>query len=138
MEHKYPGWVDVNGYPFYPPHDDDGPSKKKRGADSGFMELDGDGDVDPEQYPYQIKIEERRLPGSPSPYCVQVQVLDNWQWNWAPKNGHNDEQIMVTLTEQDPPYREYVNEGDASSSKVKLRKRKVVPGECHCQWESGQ
>ena len=139
MEDRYPGWVEVNGKA-YPPGwggDSDGSTyrKAKRGEYGSDYGYDYDGNQYPPQYPYVVKIEERRLPGSPHPYCNQVVVLNNWDWNWATDEEGN--QITIMLTEQDPTYHSYVAEGEAGK-KARLRKRKEVPGECHCQWQSGQ
>lgn len=115
----FPSWMDHN----YP---DSSPPKHRKRDDTD------DGDEDGEQYPYLVKIEERRLEGSPPPFCIKYQVLNNLQWNWIPDD--DGQQITMTLSESDPSYSAYEHAGIAGR---KLRKRLTVPGECHCQWQSG-
>lgn len=82
-------------------------------------------------FPYMVKLEERRVAGSPQPYCQQFQVLDNHSLgNVADDDG---DPIMVQLSEKDPDFSAYVSAGVASTS----RKRRSVAGGCHCQWISG-
>lgn len=82
-------------------------------------------------YPNLVQVEERRLPGSPPPYCVQYQVLNNLDVNWV--GNAQGQQIVVQLEENDPPYSAYESAGLAGR-----RKRTVVPGSCHCEWWSGE
>ena len=132
----FPNWMHDN-YPYWYKHGDHNgnknspPGRKKR---SMPYQLDSDGDYDAQQYPYLVKIEERRLPGSPQPYCVQAQVLDNHHWNWV--TYPDGEQITIYLSESDPGYSAYLAAGEASNRR--LGKRRTIPGECHCQWQSGQ
>lgn len=83
---------------------------------------------------YSVKIEERRIAGSPQPYCQKMQILDDGTAGVVidPNTGSA---ITVTLGESDPSYSAYQS-ADLSSSK--LRKRSdTVPGGCHCQWWGG-
>ena len=82
-------------------------------------------------YPYVVKLEERRVPGSPPPYCVKMQIMGNG----SPVpiiNPDTGEPYTVQLYEKDPGYAAY-----ASARLKSRRKRKTVPGSCHCQWLSG-
>lgn len=84
--------------------------------------------------PYVVKIEERRLPDSPQPYCQQYQILDNGQANWL--KGENGP-IIVQLNEQDPALSAY----QTASTGSKLRRKRdtaMIPDACHCQWISGE
>lgn len=88
-----------------------------------------------EALPYVVKIEERRLPDSPQPYCQQYQILDNGQANWLSDGDGGP--IIVKLNEQDPSFGSYQNAGTPSNSK---RKRGIssMANACHCQWMSGE
>lgn len=97
---------------------------------------DNDGDSDDYDavagmplYPYVIKLEERRVSGSPQPYCQQYQMLDNGQPGLLtdPVTGLP---IVVLLAESYPNWGAYASAG--------LTKRgSEVAGSCHCQWFSG-
>lgn len=132
MEAHYPGWYEQDGKAWPP----DGGQRKKRDY-SYYGEYDSHHyvDNDPSQYPYLVKIEERRVSGSAHPYCNQIVILNNY--HWGPATESNGDQITIALTEQDPPYQRYINDGDVGK-KHRLRKRGIVPGECHCQWQSGE
>lgn len=80
-------------------------------------------------YPYVIKLEERRIPGAPQPYCQQYQMLDDGSVG-ALDNGSSGEPIIVQLSESDPGLAAY------SSAGLKQRSTEVAGG-CHCQWFSG-
>ena len=126
MQSKYPGWYESKGIayppsPTYPP----GANPTSRKRDENY----NDKGLAP--YPYLVKIEERRLPGSAHPYCNKIQILDDLNWNFVPDTG--EEPVTIQLAEQDPDYQAYVDGGDTK----KVRKRRLVPGECHCQWQSG-
>ena len=84
-------------------------------------------------YPYVAKLEERRIPGSPAPYCQKVQILNNGQAVplTDPETGNI---YTVNLQETDPGTAAYASVGLTSKAK---RKRTIVPGACHCQWLSG-
>jgi hypothetical protein len=87
-------------------------------------------------YPRIVKIEERRVPGSPPPYCQQMILLDNGKI--APATNGNDAPKMIPLQEVDPTYDEFVAASATSSSKgrreVDLRGRGDPTDACHCQW----
>lgn len=135
MANNYPGWYEQDGTAY--PSSATGHSKRYEGpiGQSGTEEkYDQD---NPGQYPFLVKIEERRLPGSPRPYCNQIQVLYDYNWGWA--IDANGDQITIQLTEQDPDYHAYVQDGEAEPlRRHRLRRSETVPGECHCQWMSGQ
>ena len=87
-------------------------------------------------YPYRIKVEERRMPGSPLPYCIQYQVLNDGDINFIP--GDDGQQIVVQLSERNPPFRPVLYpEEPPEGNKRSRRKRDEFPGSCHCQWKSG-
>lgn len=99
----------------------------------------------PFPYPRIIKIEERRLPGAPQPYCQKMQLLDNGQI--APASGSNGGSVIVYLQEQDPPMNEFYNpppgpppSPSPSQNATKkrrgeeIRKRTDPSDACHCQW----
>ncbi|KAF1842476.1 uncharacterized protein K460DRAFT_409885 [Cucurbitaria berberidis CBS 394.84] len=93
-------------------------------------------------YPRIVKIEERRLPYSPQPYCQQMLLLDNGKMTLAPNS--NDSPTRIWLQETDPSYEEYYSTqptqtGDAKrKSKRSLapekQKRRDPSDACHCQW----
>lgn len=80
-------------------------------------------------YPRIVKIEERRLPDSPQPYCQRMVLLDNGRIAPAPKN---DPAVALWLQEQDPGYDEY-NLASAQS-KRDIERRGDPADSCHCQW----
>lgn len=90
-------------------------------------------------YPRIVKIEERRLPGSPQPYCQKMLLLENGQITVAP--GNNGNPITVPLQEQDPemgaflapPPRNGPNT-NATGRRDALQKRTDPADACHCQW----
>lgn len=86
-------------------------------------------------YPYQVKLEERRLPGSPLPYCIQYQVLANGMTNWIP--GPEGQQVVIQLSEKNPPFRPVYYPEPPSHGRSRRRKRNESPESCHCQWMSG-
>ena len=129
MSESYSGWYEKSGT-VWPPSTPGPTKRRKRDSDDNYLP----DDYNQPQYPYLVKIEERRQPNSPSPYCNQMQGLDDFDWGFA--QDANGNTITVHLTEEDPSYREYVNAGEAG--KARLRRRRTVPGECHCQWQSGQ
>ena len=65
------------------------------------------------QFPFVVKLEERRVEGSPQPYCQQYQILEDGEANWIP--GKDGQPIIVQLTESDSGYTG-----------------------CQCQWMSGE
>ncbi|KAF2633641.1 hypothetical protein BU25DRAFT_356183 [Macroventuria anomochaeta] len=83
-------------------------------------------------YPRIVKIEERRLPGSPQPYCQRMVLLDNGKIAPAP-NG-NDPVLMLWLQEQDPSYAEYFTATASAQSKRDVERRGDPADSCHCQW----
>jgi hypothetical protein len=89
------------------------------------------------KYPFGIKLEERRMPGSDDSlqaYCQQYQVLWDHQANWKPTS--RGDPIKVWLDEQDPTYSAYKSTGIAVGER-KQRRGDVVSSGCHCQWTSG-
>lgn len=84
-------------------------------------------------YPRIVKIEERRLPDSPQPYCQRMVLLDNGMIAPAP-NG-NDPAVALWLQEQDPRYSEYFPAASATAqSKRDVERRSDPSDSCHCQW----
>lgn len=95
-------------------------------------------------YPRIVKVEERRLPGSPQPYCQKMQLLDNGQFTVA--SGNDGNPVTVLLQEQDPDMRDFFASSLAppasSSTKTSGRKRQAQnlqkrtdpTDSCHCQW----
>lgn len=86
-----------------------------------------------ESLPYVVKIEERRLPNSPQPYCQQYQILDNGQANWLSENGGP---VIVNLSEQDPSFGAYESAGTVTTKRK--RGASQMANACHCQWMSGE
>jgi hypothetical protein len=95
-------------------------------------------------YPRIVKVEERRLPGSPQPYCQKMQLLDNGQLTVVTSN--NGKPVTVFLQEQDPEMQDFLptsaEEAASSSTNATERKRhaqalqkRTDPTDaCHCQW----
>ncbi|KAJ4349804.1 uncharacterized protein N0V89_008423 [Didymosphaeria variabile] len=96
----------------------------------------------PFPYPRIVKIEERRLPGAPQPYCQKMQLLDNGQI--APASGSNGGNVIVWLQEADPRIDEFFGApsgpppAPSSTQKAKTRRqqeKRTDPSDaCHCQW----
>lgn len=106
------------------------PNRKRQGGPPPFPRLP--------PYPRIVKIEERRIPGAPQPYCQKMQLLDNGQM--AQATSDNGSPIMVPLQEQDPSLAEYggpppPDPSEASERRRRaLRKRRDPSDACHCQW----
>lgn len=86
-------------------------------------------------YPRIIKIEERRLPNSPQPYCQQMVLLDNGEITPAP-NG-KDSPLRIWLQELDPSFEEYFAAQPSQTANAKreeVQKRTDPSDACHCQW----
>jgi hypothetical protein len=87
-------------------------------------------------YPRIVKIEERRLPNSPQPYCQQMVLLDNGKI--APATNGNDATKRIWLQEHDPTYEEYfAAQATATGNKRReeVVQRRGDPNDaCHCQW----
>jgi hypothetical protein len=87
-------------------------------------------------YPRIVKIEERRLPNSPQPYCQQMVLLDNGKI--APATNSNDAPKRIWLQESDPTYEEYFAAQATSTSNTRrdtdLQRRSDPSDACHCQW----
>ena len=86
------------------------------------------------QLDYIVKIEERRAPGSPQPYCQKMQILNDGTAG-AVSDPDTGSPIKILLGEEDPPYSAYQSSSASSSSKIK--RADTTPGGCHCQWWSG-
>ncbi|KAF1978382.1 hypothetical protein BU23DRAFT_449886 [Bimuria novae-zelandiae CBS 107.79] len=97
----------------------------------------------PYPYPRIVKIEERRLPGAPQPYCQKMQLLDNGQI--APASDSNGGSVLVYLQESDPHMSDFFGAppGPPSASPsdpTKKRRSQQIAGRgdpsdaCHCQW----
>ncbi|KAL6705754.1 hypothetical protein ACN47E_006391 [Coniothyrium glycines] len=86
-------------------------------------------------YPRIVKIEERRLPDSPQPYCQKMVLLDDGQIAPAP-NG-KDSPTRIWLQESDPSYEDFINAQPSQSGNSKrdeFQKRGDPADACHCQW----
>lgn len=87
--------------------------------------------VDNNIYTGNVKLEERRIAGSPSPYCTQMQILDNGIA--APVvDPDSGDAITINLQENDPTVEAY----NAAGMSRRKTKRGLVAGSCHCQWFS--
>lgn len=96
----------------------------------------------PFPYPRIIKIEERRLPNAPKPYCQKMQLLDNGQI--APASDSNGKSIIVNLQESDPKLEDFFVSLSPQSTdlpttaSMQVRraagKRADPANACHCQW----
>ncbi|KAF3007396.1 hypothetical protein E8E13_001860 [Curvularia kusanoi] len=85
-------------------------------------------------YPRVVKIEERRLPDSPQPYCQRMVLLDNGKI--APALSSNTPVFMLWLQEQDPSYGEYFPAMPTATAQSKrdVERRNDPSDSCHCQW----
>ena len=87
-------------------------------------------------YPRIVKLEERRLPDSPQPYCQRMVLLDNGKIAPAP-NGDNPV-LSLWLQEQDPSYSEYYAATATAQAKrdtaAAVVRRTDPSDSCHCQW----
>ncbi|KAL5118058.1 hypothetical protein ACEQ8H_004045 [Pleosporales sp. CAS-2024a] len=88
-------------------------------------------------YPRIVKIEERRLPNSPQPYCQQMILLDDGKL--APATyGNNGYPKKILLQECAPSYDEYYAAQATTSSNSKrdgdIQRRTDPSDSCHCQW----
>lgn len=100
--------------------------KKKRG-DSDYPRYP--------PYPRIVKIEERRLPGSPQPYCQKMRLFDNGQLLEALDGSGRP--IRIYLQENDPTYEQFFSGNPPSTSPTGApgsKKRSDPTGACHCQW----
>ncbi|KAF2733098.1 hypothetical protein EJ04DRAFT_439784 [Polyplosphaeria fusca] len=94
-------------------------------------------------YPRIVKIEERRLPGAPQPFCVKKRLLDNGIMVEEQNNGKT---ISVPLQELDPTIEDFLVAGGPpppdpsatasgnNTAKRALQKRTDPAQACHCQW----
>lgn len=126
----YPSWFQST-YPDWNGTDEYGSHQSKRDG-GGWMYGPGPGLP---IYPYMVKIEERRVPGSPQPFCVLYQILNDGSYNWVPDD--NGEQIIIHLSEHDPDANEYKHGSVTSGKRLAKRDDELVPNGCHCQWLSG-
>jgi len=83
-------------------------------------------------YPRIVKVEERRLPGSPQPVCQQMQLLDSREL--APAYDDDNQPIIVKLQESDPSMLQFSQAAASASGAAGKRKRDDPPDACHCQW----
>lgn len=108
--------------------------KDKRDKDSAGPADDPNDEYGLTVYPYSVKLEERRLPGSPLPYCIQYQVLNDGIVNWIP--GPESQQIVIQLLEKNPPFKPVMYPDHPSGGQKPRQKRSETPETCHCQWRS--
>lgn len=84
-------------------------------------------------YPRIVKIEERRVSGSPQPYCRQMVMLDNGKITPL-----NDGDQKIPLQELDPDYDSVWLARPSQTGNLKrdhdLRARSDPSSACHCQW----
>jgi hypothetical protein len=116
----------------------------------------GDGDYPRyPAYPRAVKIEERRLPDSPTPYCQKMQLT--FENRLVPALDEQQQPIRVDLQESHPDWEEFfmppsdqsgASSGDLDTSSLTptptsnsgsiaprvLAKRKDPADACHCQW----
>jgi len=83
-------------------------------------------------YPRIVKVEERRLPGSPQPVCQQMQLLDSREL--APAYDEAGNPIIVILQETDPSMSQFSQAAASASGAAGKRKRDDPADACHCQW----
>ncbi|KAH7138993.1 hypothetical protein B0J11DRAFT_32344 [Dendryphion nanum] len=87
-------------------------------------------------YPRIVKIEERRLPGSPQPYCQKMRLFDNGQLLEALDS--NSKPIRIYLQENDPTYEQFFGGNTlvtpSPTAAPGAKKRSDPTGACHCQW----
>ncbi|KAF2813939.1 uncharacterized protein BDZ99DRAFT_516569 [Mytilinidion resinicola] len=88
-------------------------------------------------YPRVVKIEERRIPGSPQPVCQKMQLLDNR--SLVPAVNSSGQWILIPLQETDPTMQQFSQAGASapgasSSPSSGVKKRDDPSGACHCQW----
>ncbi|KAF2500523.1 hypothetical protein BU16DRAFT_249554 [Lophium mytilinum] len=88
-------------------------------------------------YPRVVKIEERRIPGSPQPVCQQMRLLDSGLL--VPAVNSTGQWILIPLQETDPTMQQFSQAGASapgasSSPSPGVKKRDDPSGACHCQW----
>ncbi|KAF2867555.1 hypothetical protein BDV95DRAFT_610475 [Massariosphaeria phaeospora] len=101
------------------------PSPVERRGDSDYPRLP--------PYPRIVKIEERRIPGSPQAFCQKMLLLDNGQLTES--QSASGDPIKVFLQEEDPTLDEFFA-GDAPGRRKRraLQERGDPSDACHCQW----
>ena len=96
-------------------------------------------------YPRIVKIEERRLPDSPKPYCQKMKLtIENTLVNVL---DEDDKPIKIELDENHPNWQEYFSSPQPTSDggsgpaptgpgqkRDVLDKRRDPADACHCQW----
>lgn len=96
-----------------------------------------DGDVDwhsLDDYPFVVKIEERRISGSPQGYCQKMQILDDGTAGQVA--DHTGQFIQFTLNETDPTYGSAASSGASNSGSTRRLLKRTSDNSCHCQWMS--
>jgi hypothetical protein len=92
-------------------------------------------------YPRIVKIEERRLPHAPQPYCQMMRLLDDF--SVVPATDVNDVPIKAWLSEEDPTMEEFLATEPSSTTatvnaikrhEAQLKERGDPAQACHCQW----
>ena len=97
----------------------------------------GDGEY-PRHVPYPriVKIEDRRLPGSPPPYCQKMSLLDDGNIVPALDSAHLP--IKIYLQEDSPSLEEFLAPEPSSTHSPRrgadLLRRADPASACHCQW----
>ena len=91
----------------------------------------------PPVYPRVVKIEERRLPNSPQPYCQEMTISPSG--DIVPANNNKGSPIIIYLQETDPTMQEFLSaSAGGTGSKRRLLRRDDPPNACHCKWIVGQ
>jgi len=91
-------------------------------------------------YPRIVKVEERRLPGAPQPYCQKMLLLENGKM--TPALTSNGNIITIALQEQDPDLDAFLGRNGpphqlsntTNRRRQAAQKRTDPTGACHCQW----
>lgn len=81
-------------------------------------------------YPNIIKVEERRIPNSPKPYCNQMQILDDG--TAVPNLDEDGDAIRIELDETVPVYQSPTKRGE-DGSYLGLQERQSNQ-QCTCVW----
>jgi hypothetical protein len=84
-------------------------------------------------YPRRVKIEEKRLiPDAPRPYCVQMQVLDNWQ-----VVPFNNQITLINAMQPGMSSTSQKREDDDDEHGLFARDDDGYDNTCYCDWLSG-
>ena len=95
-------------------------------------------------YPFSIKLEERRGPHSPQPYCQQMQILLTGQPGPLTIQESGDP-VIIQLDEDEPMQQNRIiyengpqqRRASSESTKKVIENRESPSGACQCQWKNG-